>query len=342
MRKGRDSVVLRLTPYTSRIILHVSDYLIVLRPTLLFPVWTLVLLGHYHGLLQSPLPANVGLSRLSISSQSAISVLLRLSPQLLGTMCLYSMLMGAIYIINQIADRETDVANNKLHLLAQGCIKLSCIKIEATLLLTAASVWAIAWFGNNLSYLFLFVLSVLLGVGYSVRPFRLKGRPLLDLFANAIGYGVITFLLGWTTAAPITADALWQTIPYAFCVGAAFVNTTLPDLKGDRAGGDKTTGVLLGTRRSCQLSLILLACVILSSWLLKDSIPLITGLFCLPLFTYMNVRRRKSVIILATRIGILVLSLLTCIVIPYYFILFAATLIFVRWYYATRFGIKYP
>jgi chlorophyll synthase len=252
------------------------------------------------------------------------------------------MLMGAVYIINQISDRETDETNKKLYLVAQGYVKLSLLKLEVAFLLIAAVVWAIGWFGDNLSYLILIALSVVLGATYSVRPFRLKGKPFLDLFANAIGYGGIAFLIGWRTVAPLDTYALLRTIPYILCVGAAFVNTTLPDLKGDQAYGDRTTGVILGVRRSCQLSIFLLAGAILSAWWLKDVIPLITGLFCLPLFVYMNFRRHRSVIILATRAGILILSLITCVLIPYYFILFAGSLFFVRWYYSARFGIKYP
>jgi 1,4-dihydroxy-2-naphthoate octaprenyltransferase len=85
-------------------------------------------------------------------------------------------------------------------------------------------VWAIGWFGDNLSYLILIALSVVLGATYSVRPFRLKGKPFLDLFANAIGYGGIAFLIGWRTVAPLDTYALLRTIPYILCVGAAFVN----------------------------------------------------------------------------------------------------------------------
>jgi len=95
-------------------------------------------------------------------------------------------------------------------------------------------------------------------------------------------------------------------------------------------------------QRSCQLSLILLGGAILSAWLFKDVIALLTSLFCLPFFVYMNFRPQRTVIIRATRVGIFMLSLITCILIPYYFILFIGTLFFVRWYYAVRFGIKYP
>jgi 4-hydroxybenzoate polyprenyltransferase len=319
-------------------VLRVADYLIVLRPTLLFPVWTLVFLGYYWGLLD----AQTRSFRPLMFPGTSMIFLLDANPQLWGTICLYSMLAGATYIINQFADREPDELNNKLYLVARGYVKPPVIKAEAALLFAIAIAWAALWYYNKPGYLILIGLSVALGVIYSAPPFRLKGRPLLDLLANAIGYGAIAFLVGWAATAPITADAILRTLPYVLCVGAAFVNTTLPDLKGDSARGDRTTGVWLGLRRSCQLSLILLTGAILSAWLFRDGIALITGVVCLPFFVYINFNRRTTAIITATRIGILTLTFFACIVFPYYFILFAATLFFVRWYYRARFGVKYP
>ena len=330
------SCVHRLTEHVSRFALHALDYIIVLRPTLLFPVWTLVLLGYYHGSSHTSFRVKIGLV------PEAIPIHLQLNTRILGTICLYSMLMGATYIINQIADRETDEANNKLYLVARGDVKLPILKLEVGLLFAASIAWAIAWFHDNRGYLILIAVSIILGLIYSVRPLRLKGKPILDLLANALGYGSIAFLVGWGTTAQIGIDALSRTLPYVLCVGAAFINTTLPDLKGDSAYGDCTTGVLLGVRRSCQLSLILIVAATLSAWWVRDAIALITGILCLPFFVYMNFMPKRPVIILTTRIGILILSLITCIVVPPYLILFVCTLLLVRWYYAARFGIKYP
>lgn len=319
-----------------RSILPLCDYLIVLRPTLLFPVWTLVLLGHYHG------TAHISHSfKLEILA-AEIPVRLNLDARVWATLCLYSMLAGAGYIINQIADKETDLANNKLYLVASGYVKLTLIKLEAAVLFLASIVWAVVWFHHSRAYLLLIAVSAVLGVTYSVRPFRLKGKPILDLLANAIGYGGIAFLLGWTATATLNMEALQRAVPYVFCVAAAFVNTTLPDLKGDLAHGDQTTGVLLGVRRACQLSLILLVIAILSAWIVRDAIALSAGLVSVPFFIYMNVAPKRQAIILATRVGILALSLAACIFVPPYFILFGSTLLFVRWYYGARFGIVYP
>ena len=56
----------------------------------------------------------------------------------------------------------------------------------------------------------------------------------------------------------------------------------------------------------------------------------------------MNFRLKQNVIIWATRIGILVLSLCAGVLFPLYLLWFGIVLFGTRWYYTTRFGIRYP
>ena len=304
--------------------LLIFDYLIVLRPTLLIPVWTLVLVGYYR------------------AGQFDVSIRLGFNWCVLSTVCLYSMLSGGCYIVNQIADQETDKMNSKLHLIERGYVKIPILKVEAVVLIVGAIIWSVLQFRNNISYLVLVVISTVLGLMYSVRPVRLKGKPIIDLVVNAIGYGCVAFLIGWGSVSSVSLMALQRSIPYVLCVAAAFVNTTLPDLSGDRSNNDLTTGILLGVQRSCQFSLVLLVCAILASLWMDDWIALMTTVICFPFFVYMNFKREIKTIILSTRIGILVLSLIVCIHIPIYAILFFSAIFLVRWYYAVRLGIKYP
>ena len=304
--------------------LLIFDYLIALRPTLLIPVWTLVLVGYYH------------------ARQFDVSIRLGFNWSVLSTICLYSMLSGGCYIVNQITDQETDKVNSKLYLIERGYVKISVLKVEAVVLIVGAIIWSVLQFWNNIPYLVLIVISTVLGLMYSVRPVRLKGKPIIDLLANAIGYGCVAFLIGWVSVLSVSLVALQRSIPYVLCVAAAFVNTTLPDLSGDRSNSDITTGILLGVRRACQFSVALLVCGILASLWMQDRIALVTTMVCFPFFVYMNFKKEIKTIILSTRIGILVLSLIVCILIPMYAILFASTIFLVRWYYAVRLGIKYP
>ena len=174
---------------------------------------------------------------------------------------------------------------------------------------TLNSVEPYSFFGKIPAYLILILLSIILGFTYSVRPFRLKAIPIVDLCANALGYGGIAFLVGWLTIAPIGSEAVWRSLPYLFSVAAAFVNTTLPDIKGDSLGNDRTTGVWLGKKQACRLSLALLIAAIAAAAFFRDWIAGAAGIVCLPIFIYMNFRLKQNVIIWGTRIGILVLSL---------------------------------
>ena len=303
---------------------HILDYVAVLRPTLLFPVWTLLLLGYHHGRIAQATPETHHPLHLWV------------------TLCLYSLLMGAVYIVNQIADRETDAHNDKLYLVAQGYVKLQILKWQVGLLVTLSILLSLFVFPENPAYLILILLSIGLGFAYSVRPVRLKGIPIADLCANAIGYGSIAFLVGWTTITPISVEAVCHSLPYLFSVAAAFVNTTLPDVKGDRIAGDNTTGVWLGKKQACLLSLVLLIAAIVSAALFRDWIAGATSVVCLPVFIYMNFYPKQNVIIWATRIGILMLSLCASILFPFYLLWFGIVILGTRWYYSFRFGIRYP
>ena len=321
---GKEDKSLEMRP---RRLLRALDYIAVLRPTLLIPVWTMIFLGYYHS---SP--------ELIISSPSW---------QVWCTILLYSMFMGGVYIINQITDVETDDVNNKLYLVAGGHVKIKLIKYQAAILLLFPLLLALYWLRQRPIYILLIFIAIIIGIAYSIPPARLKGKPIFDLLANSIGYGAIAFFAGWIIQRDFSAQSIISCIPYIFCVGAAFILTTLPDLKGDSLVGDRTTGWLLGVQKSCVVSVILLSMAICSSLILlkfdkKSYIALISSLFCLPLFIYALFSLRLSAITLATRLGVLLLSLLTCVVIPYYFILLIGTMLTVKWYYKKRFGIKYP
>ena len=98
------------------------DYLAVVRPMLLLPVWTQVILGYYHAVLQ----------RVPLST---VILIWRPPAQLVETLVLYSLLAAGCYIVNQIADRETDAVNQKLYLVTDGLVKISIITVEAALLI---------------------------------------------------------------------------------------------------------------------------------------------------------------------------------------------------------------
>lgn len=302
------------------------DYLMVLRPTLFIPLWSLMLAGYLRAATDGPLPP---------------FILKPPAPLLLGIAPL-SMLMGFVHILNQIADVESDAANKKLYLVAGGYVRMKFLVLEMALLMAGA--WAAAWLayrGDPLPPIIL-AASAALGVIYSVRPIRLKGRPFLDLLANAFGYGVLAFGMGWL-AAGRGAEGMWiGSIPYFLSVGSIFVNTTLPDLKGDLASGDRTIGAVLGMRGSMILSSALLGCALASGAALRDPIALGAVLISLPAHVKMVASRSVPSILAANKWGVLSLSIAVGIFAPVYLLWLAFIILMTRLYYKHRFGIKYP
>ncbi|MCP2339598.1 UbiA family prenyltransferase [Actinomadura rupiterrae] len=89
-----------------------------------------------------------------------------------------------------------------------------------------------------------------LGLGwlYSVPPFRFKARPGLDVATNAVAYGGLALVAGWTAVRP-PAGFPWVISFQGVLVAVAFyVPTTVADHGADVASGYRTVAVRLGPR----------------------------------------------------------------------------------------------
>ena len=336
----RSNAVVSLLPAISARALRLFDYVAILRPLLLIPAWTMLLLGYY----ASPNGKLVATGSLPLIGNAPI--IWRPDGKILMTFLLYSLLMGAVYILNQLSDSRTDAINGKLYLVAQGYMKGNVLKIQMGILFVISVGMALFQFSRV--YLYLILFSAILGVSYSVPPIRLKGKPILDLLTNACGFGFVAFAVGWTASSPFSADLILRCLPYVICISAAFINTTIPDMKGDIQNGDTTTGVFLGIRNSCIASTILLVMASAISLFLGDFICLTASALSLPFFIYMTVVNwneqspRLSAITLATKISLMVLSLMIAMLVPFYFVLLVITLLLMKIYYQKRFGVSYP
>lgn len=315
------------------------DYVAIMRPLLLIPVWTIVLLGYYRVVkddlttqIQLPFFGNIGF-------------IIRPHQEILIVLLLYSLLMGAIYILNQLTDSKTDSVNGKLYLISNGHLNKNSMKGQFGILLTVSI--SLSFLNLPITCSLLILLSAIMGIVYSVPPIRLKGRPILDLLANASGFGIVAFSVGWTARASFSSDLILDSIPYFLCVSSAFINTTIPDMEGDIRNGDRTTGIFLGIQKSCLISTLILILAIIAGIYRRDLVPLVASAISLPFFIYMTVsnwgnKTNIRAISLATKISVLTLSLLVSFLIPLYFIMLVLTILLIRLYYQVRFGLKYP
>ncbi len=257
----------------------------------------------------------------------------------LYTLAAYTLLMSALYILNQVIDMKSDAINEKHLLLAEGLMPVKNALLFLVLFLLSAAIISLKL--PTLTRMFMAV-SLILGILYSLPPFIIKARPLLDLAVNGAGYGFLNFVIGWLADKPYDASVILQSLPYVFAVAAIFVNTTILDIEGDRKCRYLTTGVLLGPRTAAWLALILIMLAGVASVYVRDWICLIPAAAAFPLFALGAATNRLKFITLSIRIGGPLLILAVGILFPYYLAAVLAIFLFLRIYYKKRFGISYP
>jgi 4-hydroxybenzoate polyprenyltransferase len=213
----------------------IIDAFFVSRPVLWIPVWGFAAFGYWRG-----------------SGGSSLGDIARafrtLKWEAFGWMLCFSASVGAVYALNQIADRDTDSRNGGFALLVHGGVSNRTACISAAILAGVSILVPLA-FQPLISLLA--AGSLLLGIVYSFPPCRFSGRPVLDFLSNAVGYGVIAFAAGWhlAGAALATPSFAVSTVPYFLLMCGGSISSTLPDIPGDIVDGKRTTAVAIGERR---------------------------------------------------------------------------------------------
>jgi 4-hydroxybenzoate polyprenyltransferase len=296
------------------------DLIFASRPLLHLPVWSifLVALHHHHSLSGD----RIGLMDV-------------------GLIVMLSMLASSAYYINQIYDFESDRLNGKVAFLERGYVSQKQLVIAAVA--TSIGGLVLSFFYAKIT-IAIAVQLLLLGLFYSVPPLRLKDRPLSGLLSNAYGYG---FLVPFAVMPEITVHNAgllgWDNPFYFFCaVGAIYVMTTLSDIGGDSSTGKRTIAVVFGRTRSYLLAILLLggAC-----WFAISSetlfLTLIAGVSLGAVIAATYVRSERFDLF-ATKLPILLLTILAGWWYPIYLLFMVALLVGTRLYYKRRFGIIYP
>ena len=253
--------------------------------------------------------------------------------------------MGGVYILNQITDIETDRVNKKLFILSEGHVPIRHAYIEMILLWVIALLLSIKF---SFVFLIFIVVSLVLGVLYSVPPIKLKGKPILDTLANSFGYGMINFAVGWLIVASFDFAMFIKFIPYFLSISAVFINTTVVDIRGDREAGEITTAVLLGEQVSLVCSTVLISAAIISAYVMKDLICLIPAVLSFPFFVYgalyalLRKKQNRRLTIFSFRLPGLLFTLATIYLYPVYAVFLIVIFLAMRFYYKKRFGISYP
>jgi len=307
-------------------VLHLMDYVFVLRPTLMFPVWTVFLAGHSAQL-------RFGFSPVRIAWQGAWEWDYLLVG-LLVTLC-----MGATFVLNQITDVESDRLNNKLFLLASGelsirqaiveVLTLACISIGVGFLLKPALGFAM---------LLCFLVA---GILYSCPPFLCKDRPYAGLLCNGLG-ALGVFSSGWLVRGQVSSGMWLHAVPFVLALWSLYFFTTLPDVEGDRAAGKMTIGVLFGPRVCARLALVTELGTLVTSFVLRDWLIFAPALAALPLFIIAAHTGTVAAGVRTTKFGLLFVALAYCYAFPGFLLLLLMVFIGCKLYYRHRFNLNYP
>jgi 4-hydroxybenzoate polyprenyltransferase len=303
-------------------LIKAADFIFLLRPIILIPFWSFLLMGYLH-------------------AQDYWAIRFSLNSKLLFIMLIATAIMGIIYILNQISDRQSDAINKKLYFIPKNIITVKQA-YGFCLLLCLCSILALVLLKISLVTT-LFIIAILpLGMLYSLPPIRLKARPVLDTLMNAVGYGWVAFSIGWLAGSSFSSEITIQAVPYMLAVAAMHINTTLIDAAGDRQSGYRTTGIWLGKKKAALLSLICILLVIISSILLHSWVCLVTAVISLPVYCMAYYKQTGRWITLSLHIPGRVFVILVGIIFPYYLIFLILLYAGTRWYYKKRFNMTYP
>ena len=103
------------------------------------------------------------------------------------------------------------------------------------------------------AYLVCWVMSVL----YSMPPFRMKGRPGVDMLISSLGYGAMTAYAGWAAVdRPLVPPITNVSVAFFFLLAAWYPVTQFYQMEEDRRRGDRTLSLTIGKRNGLILTTI--------------------------------------------------------------------------------------
>lgn len=309
------------------------DYIFLLRPMLIIPVWSIALLGARAASWRARGINPFQLDHYPFAAFTSYDL------NLLLMLLLGALLSGAIFALNQIYDVDSDKENEKLFLLADEHVKIS----EARILYWVLTVIAIAGaFLLNWQLGVLFVFGGWLGFQYSHPRFKVRESAYKAFRNNIIGHGMAAFMFGWVMYTNFSLEGVIKSLPYVFAVGAVYLTTTLPDIRGDESVGKVTYAVEWGVAKTLKNSAWLVALALVLSIMTADYGFSITAAVTLPLYILAAAKGSVDLAITASKAAILVLSLFAAIYFPLYLVILLAAFGLTRAYYSRRFGMAYP
>ena len=303
------------------------DYFFLLRPTLYFAVWVMVVLG------------------MAIAKMSLHSYPLWITNYDSSTLLVFlgiTLLCSGTFIINQIVDKVSDKKNEKLFLIGLYIEVDSAQRISNIISILGLILIMI---GNLVLVPLGICIYLLWGILYNKPPFEWKKHPILGVLTNSI-IGIILFLMGWFQVYGVSDIEFGKLItlmtPYILCFTAVSLMTNIPDIKGDESVRALTFSVRFGSRVTCVLATAIVIISFYLSYQNSDPIASTASLSSIPFFIFALIRNLDKDILRAIRYPIFLLNFFVFAVYPWLFVLVFIIYYFSKYYYWHRFDLHYP
>jgi len=307
---------------------NLIDLFFTLRPVILIPVWGFSIFGYYRAVNINPLKV----------SEYWFSI----SPSIYAAILFFSLSVGVVYVMNQLADIEVDKKNGGLPLIASGIVSVQSAWILCGICTTLTITLPLF---TPFKMLSLFsAITIMIGYVYSFRPFFFSGRLVFDFLSNAAGYGVIAFGVGWYLGGEelLSGDFLRSSLPYFLLMCAGSINSTIPDIGGDRAEGKNTTAVKLGASRAHYLSTVILIVACVSALVQKDLLASCCAILSLP-FYFLYIIKQSNIFMEATyKVGGALCMMCAFLVMPVFIPISLCIFFCTRIYFRLRHAVEYP
>ena len=300
--------------------MKILDFIFASRPLLHLPIWSIFIVSNSTFEFRSG--EHFSLNKILILS--AINLIAA----------------GAFYL-NQVYDYETDLINKKLGFLQRKFLTRTELIVGAVICFICGGIAAFLVSSFHFALIFVFILFAVL---YSVPPFKLKDRVIPGLLSNAITFGyLIPFALVTTYETELNL-LIESKLPLYFflTVSAIHIMTTVCDIDGDHKTNKKTVASKLGKGNSILTALVILlaSCYIAYTieiyWLqivsVLSSISLVVSLII----------STPALINVATKLPILLLTILAGYYQPIYLMFIVVLIIVNRIYFKKRFSVIYP
>ena len=308
------------------------DTIFLLRPTIFFAVWVMVIVG----IISAEM--NMYVSSLWIT---------KISWEILFVFLGLTLLISAAFVFNQIADDKKEHEYQRFLLIGTHISAEKGKSIARILLISGCIISVITNWTTAIPAICIYFLW---GIGYNHELYKWGKVYITRWLVHSLA-GILLFIIGWILGIgnhpqegilSISLDAFSYMLPYILCFSAVSLLTTLMDFQGDDNGDIRTFPIDIRYTTFLFISLLMVSIALYFS--LKHSDPLASTaiLVSLPFFLFAAIRGLNKDILRAIRYPIFILNFFALSFYPWLIVPLFCTYYLSKYYYWHRFDLHYP